>query len=107
MVCRFGASCHNQPFLSQEFKKQRILGEMAGLRISRSKEVTFDIKVTIEISCLMDFSDYPFDDHTCSFQVAPPVHLTLAAPRYFQNKFLNFTFFDHKIFCEFLRKSFM
>lgn len=53
----------------QEFKKQRILGEMAGLRISRSKEVTFDIKVTIEISCLMDFSDYPFDDHTCSFQV--------------------------------------
>ena len=61
--------CKNQPFLSQEFKKQRILGEMAGLRISRSKEVTFDIKVTIEISCLMDFSDYPFDDHTCSFQV--------------------------------------
>ena len=42
---------------------------MAGLRISRSKKITFDIKVTIEISCLMDFSDYPFDDHTCNFQV--------------------------------------
>merc|ERR1712156_198804 len=27
------------------------------------------IKVTIEISCLMDFSDYPFDEHTCNFQV--------------------------------------
>jgi len=53
----------------QEFKKQNILSEMAGLRISRSKVVTFDIKVTIEISCLMDFSDYPFDDHTCNFQV--------------------------------------
>jgi len=53
----------------QEFKKHHILGEMAGLRISRSKVVTFDIKVTIEISCLMDFSDYPFDDHTCNFQV--------------------------------------
>ena len=37
--------------------------------MSRSKVVTFDIKVTIEISCLMDFSDYPFDDHTCNFQV--------------------------------------
>jgi len=53
----------------QEFKKHNILNEMAGLRISRSKVVTFDIKVTIEISCLMDFSDYPFDDHTCNFQV--------------------------------------
>merc|ERR1712018_718637 len=57
----------------QEFKKHHILGEMAGLRVSRSKEVTFDIKVTIEISCLMDFSDYPFDDHTCNFQVKPSV----------------------------------
>ena len=53
----------------QEFKKHHILNEMAGLRISRSKKVTFDIKVTIEISCLMDFSDYPFDEHTCNFQV--------------------------------------
>jgi len=52
----------------QEFKKHNILNEMAGLRISRSKRVTFDIKVTIEISCLMDFSDYPFDDHRCNFQ---------------------------------------
>ena len=42
---------------------------MAGLRISRSKRVTYDIKVTIETSCLMDFSDYPFDDHVCNFQV--------------------------------------
>ena len=53
----------------QEFKKHHILNEMAGLRISRSKRITFDIKVTIEISCLMDFSDYPFDEHTCNFQV--------------------------------------
>jgi len=53
----------------QEFKKHHILSEMAGLRISRSKDVTFDIKVTIAISCQMDFSDYPFDDHTCNFQV--------------------------------------
>merc|ERR1719244_936999 len=53
----------------QEFKKHNILSEMAGLRISRSKVITFDIKVTIVISCQMDFSDYPFDDHTCFFQV--------------------------------------
>ena len=57
----------------QEFKKHHILNEMAGLRISRSKKVTFDIKVTIEISCLMDFSDYPFDEHTCNFQVTSSV----------------------------------
>ena len=57
----------------QEFKKHHILNEMAGLRISRSKRITFDIKVTIEISCLMDFSDYPFDEHTCNFQVTPSV----------------------------------
>ena len=43
---------------------------MAGLRISRSKRITFDIKVTIKISCLMDFSDYPFDEHSCNFQVS-------------------------------------
>ena len=61
------------PSLLQEFKKHHILNEMAGLRISRSKKVTFDIKVTIEISCLMDFSDYPFDEHTCNFQVRPSV----------------------------------
>lgn len=53
----------------QEFKKHNILNEMAGLRISRSKRITFDIKVTIKISCLMDFSDYPFDEHSCNFQV--------------------------------------
>lgn len=53
----------------QEFKKHNILNEMAGLRISRSKVITFDIKVTIVISCQMDFNDYPFDDHTCFFQV--------------------------------------
>ena len=55
--------------LLQEFKSHHILSEMAGLRISRSKVMTFDIKVTIEVSCLMDFSDYPFDDHSCNFQV--------------------------------------
>jgi len=53
----------------QEFKKHNILNEMAGLRVSRSKVITFDIKVTIVISCQMDFNDYPFDDHTCFFQV--------------------------------------
>ena len=53
----------------QEFKKHNILSEMAGLRVSRSKRVTFDIKVTIVISCQMSFNDYPFDDHKCYFQV--------------------------------------
>jgi len=53
----------------KEFKKHNILNEMAGLRISRSKRITYDIKVTIVISCQMDFNDYPFDDHTCFSQV--------------------------------------
>lgn len=53
----------------QEFKKHNILSEMAGLRVSRSKRVTFDIKVTIVVSCQMNFNDYPFDDHICFFQV--------------------------------------
>ena len=53
----------------QEFKKHNILSEMAGLRISRSKRITFDIKVTIIVSCQMSFNDYPFDEHTCYFQV--------------------------------------
>merc|ERR1712223_365712 len=53
----------------QEFKKHNILSEMAGLRISRSKRITFDIKVTIVVSCQMSFNDYPFDEHTCYFQV--------------------------------------
>jgi len=53
----------------QEFKKHNILSEMAGLRVSRSKRITFDIKVTIVVSCQMSFNDYPFDYHTCYFQV--------------------------------------
>jgi len=53
----------------QEFKKHNILSEMAGLRVSRSKKITFDIKVTIVVSCQMSFNDYPFDSHTCFFQV--------------------------------------
>ncbi|XP_023322969.1 gamma-aminobutyric acid receptor subunit gamma-2 [Eurytemora carolleeae] len=42
---------------------------MAGLRITMGKEVKYDIKVTIAISCQMDFSQYPFDSHLCTFQV--------------------------------------
>jgi len=53
----------------QEFKKHNILSEMAGLRVSRSKRIIFDIKATIVISCQMSFNDYPFDGHTCYFQV--------------------------------------
>ena len=26
-------------------------------------------RVTLEISCQMDFTTYPFDNHTCVFQV--------------------------------------
>ena len=53
----------------QEFKKHNILSEMAGLRVSRSKRIIFDIKATIVVSCQMSFNDYPFDGHTCYFQV--------------------------------------
>lgn len=53
----------------EDFNNHKILGEMAGLRITREKEVKYDIKVTIAISCQMDFSQYPFDSHLCTFQV--------------------------------------
>jgi len=53
----------------QEFKKHSILNQMAGLRISRDKVITYDIKATVEISCQMNFDNYPFDDHVCTFQV--------------------------------------
>jgi len=53
----------------EDFQKHNILGEMAGLRITKDKRIKYDIKVTIEISCQMDFSEYPFDKHVCTFQV--------------------------------------
>lgn len=53
----------------EDFQKHKILGEMAGLRITKDKRIKYDIKVTIEISCQMDFSEYPFDKHVCTFQV--------------------------------------
>merc|ERR1712025_770834 len=31
--------------------------------------ITYDIKATVEISCQMNFDNYPFDDHVCTFQV--------------------------------------
>ena len=79
---------------------------MAGLRISRSKVITFDIKVTIKISCLMDFSDYPFDDHTCNFQVTAlsvTAHILVSilhASVYLENipnSILFFTFFFGRV----------
>jgi len=53
----------------EEYKNHQILGKMAGLRITKNKWVKYDSKVTIEISCQMDFSQYPFDRHICNFQV--------------------------------------
>jgi len=53
----------------EEFTNHKILGQMAGLRITKNKWVKYDTKVTIEISCQMDFSQYPFDRHVCFFQV--------------------------------------
>jgi len=53
----------------EDFQNHKILGEMAGLRITVKKDVKYDIKVTIAISCQMDFSQYPFDSHLCTFQV--------------------------------------
>merc|ERR1712096_217159 len=52
-----------------DFRNHKILGEMAGLRITKKKMIKFDTKVTIKISCQMDFTQYPFDKHTCTFQV--------------------------------------
>jgi len=53
----------------EDFHNHKILGEMAGLRITKMKTVKYDTKVTIEISCQMDFTQYPFDKHICTFQV--------------------------------------
>jgi len=53
----------------EAFNTNKILGEMAGLRITKEKCVKYDIKVTVEISCQMDFSHYPFDEHVCAFQM--------------------------------------
>lgn len=53
----------------EDFHNHKILGEMAGLRITKTKVIKYDTKVTIEISCQMDFNQYPFDKHRCTFQV--------------------------------------
>lgn len=53
----------------EKFSTNEVLGEMAGLRITKFKEVKYDIKTAITISCQMDFSEYPFDNHICNFQV--------------------------------------
>jgi len=53
----------------EEFSTNKVLGEMAGLRITKSKLIKYDIKTTITISCQMDFTEYPFDKHICYFQV--------------------------------------
>jgi len=53
----------------EDFTTHKVLGEMAGLRITKEKYIKYDTKVTLEISCQMDFTMYPFDSHTCTFQV--------------------------------------
>ena len=42
---------------------------MSGLRIRMNKTIEFNQRVTITISCRMQFKNYPFDAHVCKFRV--------------------------------------
>lgn len=53
----------------EHYETHKILGRMAGLRVTKQRRIKYDTKATIEISCQMNFDMYPFDSHNCSFQV--------------------------------------
>ena len=41
----------------------------SSLFVSHYFHILFIFRVTLEISCQMDFTMYPFDSHVCTFQV--------------------------------------
>jgi len=53
----------------EHVQTHQVLGDMAGLRVSKNKTIKYDSKVTFEVSCPMEFTSYPFDQHICSFQL--------------------------------------
>jgi len=53
----------------EDFGSKKVLKEMSGLRIKKNKTLEYNARVTITVSCRMEFDNYPFDTHNCFFQV--------------------------------------
>ena len=53
----------------EDFGSKKVLKEMSGLRIKKDKTIEYNARVTITVSCRMEFDNYPFDTHDCFFQV--------------------------------------
>ena len=52
----------------QKYAQKRVNTDMSGLKIRKNKEIVYETRVDVTISCLMNFDDYPLDSHNCPFE---------------------------------------
>ena len=76
----------------EKFGSKKVLKEMSGLRIKRDKTIEYNARVTITVSCRMEFDNYPFDTHDCFFQVGSYYYFKDIVTC--SSKFVNFQTFD-------------
>ena len=55
----------------ESFNHHKILSqeEMSGIFIGKDKTISYEVNVKVTVSCHLHFHDYPFDQHSCLFQV--------------------------------------
>ena len=58
----------------EQFQPQKVLGEIASLRINRTMFLRYVVKVKIILSCQMSFDKYPFDSNRCLFRIGSFYH---------------------------------
>ena len=51
-----------------DFISQKILTPLASIKINKEGILRYSTRVTILVSCYMDFEKYPFDSHYCHFR---------------------------------------
>ena len=51
-----------------DFISQKILKPLASIKINKEGILRYSTRVTILVSCYMDFEKYPFDSHSCHFR---------------------------------------
>jgi len=63
-----------QIFKCKQFKKRKIVTDVAGLIVWNDKRMLYTVSTEVVIDCPMKFSGYPLDHQSCKFLVGSYIH---------------------------------
>lgn len=63
-----------QIFKCKQFKKRKIVTDVAGLIVWKNKQLLYTVSTEVVIDCPMKFSGYPLDHQSCKFLVGSYIH---------------------------------